>query len=232
MMARLRDWLRKRRISRLQRRLSPVDPKIASYLTQFAPPDPHTPLEDARFVVVDIESTGLDADRDRILTLAAVAVEGLAIRPGRSLEEVVAHDEVGAEAAAVHGLVRADLAGGVPEVEALGRLLVLLGSAVFVAHHAAFDTGILSAALRRHGGPSLLNDVLCTEVLLRRLTLGPVPRETTERFSLDAAAERYELETEARHTAAGDTLLTAELLLRLLAGCRSAGLRTIRQVLR
>jgi len=232
MMGALRRWTRRRRVAGWQRRCAPSDPAFARYLERFEPLDERTPLEDVRFVVVDIESTGLDPARDRILTLAGVAVEGLALRPGESLELVVAHDDVGADAAPIHGLVRADLTDGEEESRALAQLLDLLGNAVFVAHHAAFDARILDVALRRHGGPLLLNDVLDTEALVRRLTLGPMPRETTERFGLDAVAARYGLETEARHTAAGDALLTAELLIRLLVMARRAGLERLGRVLR
>ncbi|MEO0604154.1 MAG: 3'-5' exonuclease [Myxococcota bacterium] len=231
MIGAVRRWLRQRRVERWRARGSPEDPALARYLATFAPLDLRTPLDEARFVVVDTETTGLDIENDRILTLAAVAVDRRRLQPGHSLDVVVAHDQVGAAAAPIHGLVRADLAEGVDEVTMLGRFLALLGNAVFVAHHAAFDEGIVGAALRRHGAPPLLNDVLCTEVLARRLVLGPFPRETSERFPLDAAADRYRLETEARHTAAGDALLTAELLLRLLSDARRAGLRTLRDLL-
>ncbi|MEM6925554.1 MAG: 3'-5' exonuclease [Myxococcota bacterium] len=228
----VRRWLRQRRVDRWRARASPAAASLARYLASFEPLDERTPLDEARFVVVDTETTGLDSDKDRILTLAAVTVDRRRLQPGHSLELVVAHDEVGAEAAPIHGLVRADLAEGVDEAEMLGRLVELLGNAVFVAHHAAFDEGIVGAALRRHGSAPLLNDVLCTEGLARRLVLGPVPRETRDRFTLDAVAERYGLETDARHTAAGDALLTAELLLRLLSDARRAGLRTLRDLLR
>lgn len=219
-------------MERWRRRRHPTDPALARYLATFEPLDDAMPLEAVRFVVIDIEATGLDTAKDRILTIGAIPVTATRLQPGEALELTVLQDTVGAEAAPIHGLVRQDVADGVSEPEALGQFVDRLGNAVLVAHHVAFDQGILDAALERHGGAPLLNDVVDTEVLTRRLALGPLPRETTERFTLDASAERYALETEARHTAPGDALLTAELLLRLLVDARRAGLRRLRDLLR
>ena len=44
------------------------------------------PLAEARFVVVDVETSGLDARRDRLLAIGAVAVEGRRLRPGQGFE--------------------------------------------------------------------------------------------------------------------------------------------------
>lgn len=223
----VRRWVRQRRVNRWRRRSSPTHPALGRYLASFEPLDDAAPLSELRFVVLDTETTGLDIAQDRILTIAAVSVEALTLRPAESLDVTLEQAGVGAAAAPIHGLVRGDLEGGATEADALGALLDLLGNAVLVAHHAAFDVGILNAALARHGAAPLLNDVVDTERLARRLRHGPLAGASTERFSLDATAARHGLETDARHTAAGDALLTAELLLRLLAEARKAGLRTL-----
>ena len=231
MIAALRRWARRRRVERWRRRAQPSIPALATYLSTFEPLDEAMVIDDLRFVVLDIEASGLNISQDRILTLAAIVIEKGVLVPAKSLDLMVAEGAVGAKAAPVHGLIRADLVHGAKEVTVLSHLLALLGNSVFVAHHAAFDMGILNAALKRYGGAPLLNDVVDTEALVRRLTQGPVRRTTTERFSLDAVAERYGLETEARHTAAGDTLLTAELLLRLLAQAKRAGIQNLGELL-
>jgi len=230
MIGSIRRWRRNRRIARYKRAEAPEDPALARYVADYELPDDRAALSELRFVVVDTETTGLDIANDRILTIAGIVVEGGALRPGESVDLTVAHDHVGSDAATIHGLVPRDLVDGLDELTALGRFLELLGRGVLVAHHAAFDVGILDHALRRHGGSPILNEVIDTEVLVRRLTLGPIERPTTERFTLDAVALRYGLETEARHTAAGDALITAELLLRLLARAQRAGLRRLRDL--
>ncbi|MEO1172221.1 MAG: 3'-5' exonuclease, partial [Myxococcota bacterium] len=210
-MSRWRDFWERRKLTRLRRSLQPSDPRLAAYLLNYARPPPQTPLDQVRFVVLDTEATGLDTANDRVLTIAAVAVVDGALRSDDSLELTIARDRVGREAAPIHGMVSEDLAEGVDEAEATGQFVEFLGNDILVAHHAGFDRGILSSACQRMGGPPLLNLVLDTESLSRRVELGPVQPETNLRFSLDAVAERFSLETDARHTAAGDALLTAEL---------------------
>lgn len=220
-----RELFERRKLRRLRTRLAPSDPRLAAYLRDYRPPERRAAVDTVRFVVVDTEATGLDVGRDRVLTLAAVAVVQGALVPGDSRELTIAHHEVGRQAAPVHGMVAEDLETGWDERDALGAFFAFLGSSVFVAHHAGFDHAILSAASRRHGGPAILNPVVDTEVLARRVELGPVPAESSLRYNLDAVAERFALETVARHTAAGDALLTAELLSRLL--CRLGRRRTL-----
>lgn len=232
----LQRALTRHRLRRARAQLAPEHPALARYLEDFEPLAASTELAELRFVVVDTEATGLDPSEDRMLSLAAVAVDGEVLRAGDSLELTVAHDEVGREAATIHGMVRADLADGVAEVEALAAFVELLGSSVFVAHHAEFDRALIAAALTRHGAAALFNPVLDTAALARRIELGPVALDpaasgSSLRFDLDSVAERFLLETDARHTAAGDALLTAELLLRLLAHARRAGVATLGNLL-
>lgn len=226
-----RALLERRRLAKLRARLEPTDSRIAAYLRDYRPPEQSVVLDQVRFVVVDTEATGLEIESDRILTVAAIAVRGRALHVEDSLELTIAHDRVGRDAAPIHGMVTEDLEEGDEEREVIGRFLEFLGSDVLVAHHAGFDHGILSAASKRQGGPELLNLVLDTEWLARRIELGPMNTDTNLRFSLDAVAERFGLETDARHTAAGDTLLTAELLVRLIARMDRHHRLTLRQLL-
>ncbi|MEM6730337.1 MAG: 3'-5' exonuclease [Myxococcota bacterium] len=219
------------RLARERKRVGAKAHQFQAYLKHYEPLDDRTPLSELRFLVLDTEATGLDVAHDRMLSLAAVVVHHQAICAAQGLELTVRHDSVGPKAAPIHGMVTGDLVDGVNEPKALEAFLELLGNSVLVAHHASFDVGLLNAALRRHAGPELQNDVLDTERLARRIELGSMAHEPTSlRFSLDALAERYALETDARHTAAGDSLMTAELLLVLLARAHKAGMRTLGQL--
>ena len=94
--------------------------------------------------------------------------------------------------------------------------------AVLVAHNAPFDL----AFLRRHGdaaGAAFDHPVLDT-VLLSAAVFGEAVPHT-----LDAIAERLgvALDPAARHTATGDAVATAEVLLHLLPVLEAAGVRTL-----
>ena len=63
------------------------------------------PEEDARWVVLDTETTGLDPERDHLLAIGAVAVDAAGIRIGDSFESVLLTEGVGTAAnVVVHGI--------------------------------------------------------------------------------------------------------------------------------
>lgn len=218
--------------SRRRMRHAPSE-AVRAYAESFAPAPASTPWREAHFVVFDTEATGLDVQADRLLSIAAVRMRGDVVVLRDSFECVVAGDRVGAEAASVHGLVPRDLDGGAEEDRAALAFLRYAGASILVAHHAAFDVAMLDRCLAPGGG-RLLNAVLDTERLARRLRAGGSPGRMAQepRVSLDALAERYALDTPARHTAAGDALLTALALQRLLRGAEARGLRTVGDLLR
>jgi DNA polymerase-3 subunit epsilon len=208
-----------------------LSPALATYLRDYRPPEPSTPLDALRFVVVDTETSGLDLVRNRLLSVGAVAVHDGAVWVEDAFEREVRSDDVGgSDAAPVHGLVPQDLAGGGDELEVVEALLSYLGSSVFVAHHAAFDVAMIERPLAAHG-LRLLNPVLDTEHLARRLDRSPNDPSGGRRVGLDALAERYGLGTTARHTAAGDALLTGMVLQRQLREAKARGIRTAADLL-
>lgn len=224
----LADWRDRWLLRRVRRRFQPESHALCRYLDTYAPVPRRTPVDQVRFVVVDTEATGLDTQRDRLLTVAAVAVVGGEIDVGQSLELVVRQGGVGRGAAPIHGLVRADLEGGLTERAVLEAWVTFLGNAVMVAHHAAFDAALLSAALKRYGGAPLQNPRLDTAQLARRLRDGPISDTSMSALpSLDALAESLDVDSVDRHTAAGDAWVTAEVWVKLLSQARQRGIVTL-----
>jgi DNA polymerase III subunit epsilon len=105
--------------------------------------------------------------------------------------------------------------------EVAGQVLEVLAGRIFVAHNARFDWGFVSAEMRRARDQQLDGLRLCTVRLARRLVQGVAS------CSLGALTERFAFENPARHRAAGDALVTAQLLQRLLCLARDAGVRTV-----
>lgn len=192
----------------------------------------------ARFVVFDTETSGLDLSKNRLLSIAAVAMHGLDLCLEETFEAVIAQSDVGgATAAVVHGLISSDLAGGRPEDEAVARFLAFAGQSVLVAHHAAFDLRMLRKALAGHRRVKVWNPVVDTAQLARRVEIGPMSSndargaENREDYRLDTLVARYDIEVPERHTAAGDALATALLFQRLLRKAGKRGIRTLGELL-
>lgn len=186
-----------------------------------------TPLDRLTCVVFDTETTGLlPSEGDEIVQIAAVRivngrrVEGevfdTLVNPGRPIP---------AASTAVHGITEAMVAEAPPVAEVLRRFHRFAEGAVLVAHNAPFDMEFLR---RKEGATGLRFDhpVLDT-VLLSAVVFGQ-----SEAHSLDALTHRLgiTIPEEARHTALGDTVATADAFLKLLPALKARGLATFGEV--
>jgi DNA polymerase-3 subunit epsilon len=187
-----------------------------------------TPLDGLRFAVLDTESTGLDAKKDRLLSIAAVRVEGLVVKPGDSFATMVRSSDPGA-AVAIHGITAAATQEGLDEGEALQAVEVWRGDSIWVGHHIMHDLAFLRE-IERRGGPTLrVAKLLDTRDLALRLE--QPEHVKPDEYGLDALCKRYRIPIEERHTAAGDALATALLLVVLLRGLEERGVRTAGELL-
>jgi len=178
------------------------------------------PLEHCRFAVVDLETTGSALPGGRILEVAVAMLEGGTVHlaydalldPGMPVPAAVVR-LTGITDRLVAGRPRfADVAPG------LGRVL---GDAVFVAHNARFDWGVLAGECAAAGVPAPPGAPLCTIRLTRRL----VPELRHRR--LEQVAAFFGVENPARHRAFGDALATAYVLRALLGRAAERGVRTL-----
>lgn len=176
-----------------------------------------------RWVVVDTETSGLDPARDALLAIGAVAVDDDGIRLADSFEVVLRHDgPVDAESVIVHGLGHAAQRGGSPAADALAAFAEFVADAPCVGFHVAFDRAVLDRAFAAAGSrPPPVNWLDAADLAA---TLDHDAHKRGQR-SLDDCLARFGIETLSRHTAAGDALATAELLLRLRALAAAEGHR-------
>ena len=153
---------------------------------------------------VDLETTGGNALRDRVIEAGIVLLSG-----GRVVEEYSTLVNPGVRIPyAIQqftGITDAMVADAPPFSAVSSELLQRLEGRLFVAHNARFDYGFLRGEFRRLGR-RFRAPVLCTVRLSRALTPG-------ERgHNLDAVMDRYGIQCAARHRALGDAQVLAELL--------------------
>ena len=173
---------------------------------------------DVRFVVLDSETTGLDARKDRLITIGAVAVHNDEILLEDSFEALI-KIEHNLRSVTVHGITRDESQDGLDEPEALRQFLDYLGDGVIVGHHIMHDVETLNVAYERHWGFELKNRSLDTMDLTLNLEQdGAFAGQPEIRsFSLDSLCELFDVKPHDRHTAPGDAFITAQIFLRLLA---------------
>jgi DNA polymerase III subunit epsilon len=172
-------------------------------------------IDPGRWVVLDVETTGLDVREDELLAIAAVAVrfDGAAPRIdlADSFEAGLRHDPRATDKDNIllHGIGVGAQRAGAPPAEVLAAFERWVGRAPLVAWHAAFDEAMLGRAFEREFARALPHPWLDLAPVAAALH----PEERAQ--ALDDWLALFAIDCLARHEAAADTLATAELLIRL-----------------
>ncbi len=178
-------------------------------------------LEDATYVVVDLETTGLRPGSSQICEIGAAKVRGFEIV---DLFETLVdpHVPLAASISVLTGLTDRQLRGAPPAAAAVRDFLAFAGDAVLVAHNARFDLAFLDRETERLTGARLAAAVVDTVPLARRLLAGRVPRA-----SLSQLSYFFGTSVQPCHRALPDAQATAEVLLALIGLAQERGARTV-----
>jgi len=167
-------------------------------------------LASSRFVVVDVETTGLNLRRDKLIAIGAVAVEYGRIGLGDSFEIILQQPASSdKDNILIHGIGGTAQTGGVPPVEALLRFLEFLGNAPLVAFHVTFDKTMIKRAIRRYLGFNFKHPWLDLAYVMPGLN----PPLAHRLRALDDWTSHFDIQNYARHNALADALSTAQLYL-------------------
>jgi DNA polymerase III epsilon subunit-like protein len=168
-------------------------------------------LADMEFVAIDLETTGLDPRRDRIVAMAAIPFGGGGPQPGAGFTRVVNPGQpIPATAQAIHGIGDADVRDAPPVAAALPEFLTRCRDRVIVAHAADLDLAIINRAAGTAGLSHLTEPALD----IGRLASALFPSWWD--LSLEGLGRLLGVETVGRHTAEGDALAAGAIFVRML----------------
>jgi len=222
------NWLR-----RLFGRTPALHPEQALALVAYRARDPvapSTPLADLRFVVVDVETTGLYPYADRLISIGAVDVCGGRLRLDSGFEVVLRQPQPSDRAnILIHGIDGTTQLGGAEPRTAMLQFIEHAERAPLVGFHAGFDRTMIDRAGREALGCVPLNPWLDLAYLAPAL-LGDAADRTLPQ-GLDGWMERHGIENHSRHNALSDALATAQLLQIVLARAYARGAATLRDLM-
>ena len=174
-------------------------------------------IDDERWVVVDVESSGLDAEHDRLLAIAAIALRFDARRRprivlGDGFEVVLKQDgdaPVDKANILLHGIGVGAQRHGVEPVQALDAFTRFVAQAPLLGFHVGFDRALIERACARAERAAPRNRWLDLE------PLAAVLQPQVKASVLDDWLAHFRIRCVRRHHAGADALATAELLLHL-----------------
>jgi DNA polymerase-3 subunit epsilon len=184
-------------------------------------------LRDLTYVVFDTETTGLHPSQgDRIVSVAGVRIVNGRILSGEGFNRIVNPGRpIPAESVRFHGITDEMVKDKPPVEVVLPQFHAYIADAVLVAHNAAFDMKFLR--MGESGTEISFDSPVLDTMILSNFLDGPEAGH-----SLDAICERNGIVITDRHTALGDAMVTAAVLLRQIEALEARGIVTLDDALK
>jgi DNA polymerase III subunit epsilon len=165
-------------------------------------------LKEKRYTIIDIETTGGSAARERITEIAIVVHDGskvietfeTLVNPERSIPTYITQ---------ITGISDAMVADAPKFYEIAKKIVELTEGCVFVAHNVRFDYGFVQEEFRRLGY-TFSRQQLCTVKLSRVAFPG------LRSYALGNLITHFGIKVKDRHRALADTLATTEIFEKIL----------------
>jgi len=171
--------------------------------------DLHCSHSRGRYVVVDVESSGLNMKKDRLISIGAVALNDGQMDFNDAFQIVLRQNQVSTHAnILIHGIGGSAQSEGVDPVEALLAFLGYIGKAPLVAYHAFFDQSMIDKAMSEYLGMELEQIWIDLAWILPDF----FHFRMDGRVALDDWLQHFEIENILRHNAVSDAYATAKLL--------------------
>ncbi|MCY7386775.1 MAG: 3'-5' exonuclease [Burkholderiales bacterium] len=190
----------------------PVRAAVARW-NAIEPDDLRGPLAAQRWLVVDVETTGLNMQQDRLIAIGAVRLEGVTLRFDQSFEVVLRQSiPSGTGNILIHRITGSEQTDGVDPATALAAFLDFARQLPCVAFHAQFDQTMLKRAFKEYLGIDFSPPFLDLAFLAPAL----VDDAPASLRSLDDWVGHFSIPITARHRAVADAVGTAQLFQLLL----------------
>lgn len=173
------------------------------YLTKFE-------TKPNKFVVISTETSGLNPDKDVILSLGAFSIIDDSIVIKENFETVLLQYKYLQDNGLSNEFIIESKMMKMPEPDALEALVNFVGNSILVGHHINFDIEMLNAALERLDCGRLKNEALDVDVMYRKLT-----DINDKQFSLDDLCEIYKIPKSDRNSSSEDAYRIGLLFLKL-----------------
>ena len=171
------------------------------------------------WVALDCETTGLDVNRDEIISIGAVRIVGNRLLTSQRLELIVRPKRSIAQASMrVHRLRESDVAAGIAPEQAMRQLLEFIGSRPLVGYYLEFDVGLINRAIWPMLGVGLPQPKIDISALyydMKNRQLQPHLRNERIDLRFETIMRELELPSRDAHDALNDAVMAGLAFLKL-----------------
>lgn len=179
-----------------------------------------TILDDLRYCVFDLETTGGNTKTDKIIEIGLVNIDGkeimetktMLIDPKQKIPEFIQK---------LTSIKQADVEGCKTIDEVIDEVLEFIGDRILVAHNASFDVPFLNSVLKRLNREELKNKSMCTNLMTKYL----IP--TLMNSNLNYMSKIFKIQHKKAHRALDDAKATAKLFINYLDIFENKGISKI-----
>lgn len=122
--------------------------------SMLAPVPGQLPARQANFLVLDLETSGLDSRQHQILSAGWICINQLRLDLASTFYSTVRLNDpqcmAAGQSTVIHGLHQAELAAGISEVDLIREFLQAAANRVLVCHHQSIEKNFLLQAFARH----------------------------------------------------------------------------------
>lgn len=185
-------------------------------------------IESAKFCAIDIETTGLNPEKDEMIALACMPIVHMRILVRETFYTLIKPKRYSFNAMRYHGISQDDLMdASIFEKVADGILKVLDG--VLVGHSVEFDFNFLNMHFKTTGVNFKRK---CLDIAKVELWLRQKRRNPDMDLSFDAMMQFYGLKQYYRHNAAADAFFAAQIFQMQMREMQTHGVDTVDKVIK
>jgi DNA polymerase-3 subunit epsilon len=200
--------------------LAPAEQEMIENWRRLPAADLSVMHEEQRYVVVDVETSGLNMKKDRLISIGAVALVAGRLDFNDAFQVVLRQEQVSTHAnILIHGISGSAQSAGVDPVEGLLAFLQYVGKSPLVAYHAFFDQSMIGKAMREYLGMELAQPWIDLAWVLPDF----FSFRGDANVALDDWLHHFGIESILRHNAVSDAYATAKLLQVAIAGGQQKG---------
>jgi len=185
-------------------------------------------IEAARFCAIDIETTGLNPEKDEMIAFACMPIFHLRIRVRDTFYTLIKPKHYSFNAMRYHGISQDDLTDAPVFKEVADGILKVLDG-VLVGHSVEFDFRFLKMNFRT-SGVNFKRE--CLDIAMIERWLRQKRKNPDTDLSFDAMMKFYGLKQYYRHNASADAFFAAQIFQMQMREMQALGVDTVEKVIK